>query len=668
MKMKSKTAFILIWVLTLSLLSFSAAAADELLENGALSGEGIPDGWEAVSYLSDSFSVNAANGEVVMHCSEPNDLRLGQFVDVEENTAYALTAQIAAENVLGGRGAALSVDNYSIDGSYIYSRNIIGTADWQDIEMFFHTGEGQTRIFVTMRLGGYSEMSSGTARFRKISLRVAEEGIIGQSLAGGDAPQDNQSEAEMTEARKIQLKSYLHLFVVIAAAAGVFLLFGIYRNSERFGELTISASNRKKFFVLAVLTGLVLRSVLASAWGGHDSDMGCWMGWGSYIDLNGPSTFYTAAGHEWYDYPPGYMIVLGLIAKLLRVTGVPAGSTAAVFAYMLPAYAADAASAVLLMRIARDKDFSEGWQLLLGCLIIFNPAAVMLSGAWGQIDSILTLFLLLSFTQLLRGHRIPAGAIFGLAIMIKWQALIYGPVLAAAYLLRIRTRRDSWETAGAVGAAVFVMLLISLPFKGDQGLFWFVSKFINSAGGYDYASVEAYNFLALCGGNWAPSSRNILPGLSFKSFGLIAVVLSVMISVWFLWLDSRKAASENQDGEAYALFLAAAFCMYMIFTFGHYMHERYVFPVIVLLMAVFIYTREKKFLFCALLLSVTVFLNEMTAMYVISNLASAVVRGGREHSDVVRICSAAETISFLWFAHICREFVFRDDRGGVRDV
>ena len=108
--------------------------------------------------------------------------------------------------------------------------------------------------------------------------------------------------------------------------------------------------------------------------------------------------------------------------------------------------------------------------------------------------------------------------------------------------------------------------------------------------------------------------------------------------------------------------------MYMIFTFGHYMHERYVFPVILLLMAVFIYTREKKFLFCALLLSVTMFLNEMTAMYVISNLASAVVRGGREHSDVVRICSAAETISFLWFAHICREFVFRDDRGGVRDV
>ena len=666
--MKRKTIFILILILTMSLLSVSAAAAEELLENGALKGEGVPTGWEVVSYLSEGFSVNADNGEVAMHCIEPNDLRLGQFVNVEENTTYALTAQMAAENVLGGKGATLSVDNYSIDGNYIYSRSIIGTADWQDIELFFRTGEGQTRVFITMRLGGYSEMSSGTARFRKISLHVAEDGIIGQSLVGGNGPQDNSSDAEMTEARKIQLKSYLHLFVVIAVAAGVFLLFGIYRNAQRFGEKSISRSAMRKYFALAVLTGLVLRSVLASAWGGHDSDMGCWMGWGSYIDLNGPATFYTAAGHEWYDYPPGYMIVLGLIAKLLRLTGVPAGSTAAVFAYMLPAYAADVASAALLMGMAKEKGFSEGWQLLLGCLIIFNPAAVMLSGAWGQIDSILTLFLLLSFTQLLRDHRIPAGAIFGLAIMIKWQALIYGPVLAAAYLLRIRTSRDFWKTAGAVGAAVSVMLIISLPFKGDQSLFWFVSKFFNSAGGYDYASVEAYNFMALCGGNWAPSSRNILPGLSFKTFGLIAVVLSVMISVWFQWQDSRAAAAENRSGEAYALFLAAAFCMYMIFTFGHYMHERYVFPVILLLMAVFVCTREKKFLFCALLLSVVVFLNEMTAMYVISKLASAVVRGGREHNGVVRICSAAETISFLWFAHVCREFAFRDERGGVRDV
>ena len=93
--------------------------------------------------------------------------------------------------------------------------------------------------------------------------------------------------------------------------------------------------------------------------------------------------------------------------------------------------------------------------------------------------------------------------------------------------------------------------------------------------------------------------------------------------------------------------------MYMIFTFGQYMHERYVFPVILLLMMVFVMTKEPRWLLCSLLLSVVVFLNEATAMYVISKLASATVRGGREHNTVVTVCSFAETASFAYFAYLC---------------
>ena len=665
--MKKIISPVFIFLIIISLMTFTASAADELLVNGELSGDGVPDGWEVISYLSEGFTVETADGEVIMRSAEPNDLRLGQYVEVEENTSYALTAQVMTENVLGGKGATLSIDNYGIDGCYIYSSGVVGNSDWQDIALYFRTGDDQTRVLVTLRIGGYSEMSSGTVHFRAVSLREAEEGVSVQSLPGGDAPPEGGTGQEMTEARRIQLKSFLHLFVVISVFAGVVMLFGVYRSADSIGELPLSRIDRRRYFALAVLLGLVLRSALSSAWGGHDTDMGCWMGWGSYIDQVGPSTFYTAAGHEWYDYPPGYMIVLGVLSRLLRIVGVPAGSNAAVFAYMLPAYAADVASALLLMNLAGERDWSEGWQLLLGCLCVFNPAAVMLSGAWGQIDSILTFFLLWSFVELLHGRRISAGALFGLAVMIKWQALIYGPVLAAAYIFHIRSKRDALETVMAVAAALAVMFLVSLPFKGDQGLFWVVSRFLNAAGGYDYASVEAYNFLALCGGNWAPASKTFLPGISFKTFGTIAVVLSVMIPVLFQWREAVNTGKGDGGDEGSSLFLAGAFCMYMIFTFGHYMHERYVFPVILLLLAVFVCTRERKFLFCSMFLSTVLFLNEMTAMYVISNLASAVVRGGREHNDVVRVCSAAETASFIWFAHVSRDYVSRVFRGGAKN-
>ena len=646
-----------------------AHAADSLLQNGELAGEEVPTGWEIRSYLKEDYSVSAQNGEVTLTSYEANDLRLYQTLTVKENTPYVFSAEIAASNVMGGRGATLSIDNYSVDGCYLYSRNIHGSVDWTPVELVFRTGEGQTKIIAALRLGGYSELSAGTARFRNVRLEPAGEGAAAQPLSGGASSAESDREEQLSEARRIQLRSYLHLFLVLAVVDAVALLFGVYRNRDRLGAIECTADMRKKLFLLAALAGLVLRSLLSAAWGGHDTDMSCWIGWGNYIAQNGPATFYTAPGHDWYDYPPGYMLVLGLISRTLSFLQVPAGSKSIVFAYMLPAALADIGTALLLMRLARKNGFSNSWQLLLGCLAVFNPAIVTLSGAWGQIDSILTLLLLLSFIELTEGRRILAGALYGLAIMTKWQALIYGPVLGCAYILHIRSRADLRKTAAAVGAALGVIFVVSLPFRGDQSFFWIAEKFFHSAGGYHYASVEAYNFLALLGGNWTSVSKTILPGISYGLFGTAAILLAVTISLLMQWKAAKPALSgrKNAPDDRWILFLSASFCMYMIFTFGQYMHERYVFPVILLLMAVFVLTREPRWLLCSLALSVIVFLNEITAMYVISQLAFSVVRGGQEHSTVVKVCSFAETVSFGFFAFQCATGLRRASRKEEND-
>ena len=83
-----------------------------------------------------------------------------------------------------------------------------------------------------------------------------------------------------------------------------------------------------------------------------------------------------------------------------------------------------------------------------------------------------------------------------------------------------------------------------------------------------------------------------------------------------------------------------------------------------MLMMAFILTRNAKFLFCSMLLSVVLFLNEMSAMYVISNLASSVVRGGREHQAVVAVCSGWETVSFVVFANVAVSYVFKGAQKG----
>ena len=662
MKVKSVCIKLLSVLLLCAVLTSTAMAAEEpVLVNGELGNavNGVPEGWGVLSYLQSDFQVETDEGIVTMVSTAMNDLRLRQTVAVEEYTAYVLTAEVFTHGVTGGRGATLSIDNYSIDGTCLYSESVYADSDWKPVELAFQTVGGQTAVQIALRLGGYSEDSQGLVRFRNVQLRLADEStqniqVLGDwSMLSNNASNDKADE-ENSEARKIFLRSVFSIMIGVTVLFAVILIFGFYRNRGRLGNFSPDSKRTGQYFVLMVLAGFVIRSVLCSAWGGHDTDMGCWKGWGSYIATYGPADFYTAPGHEWYDYPPAYMLVLGFLSKLLALFGVSADSGAGTFLFMVPAFAADILSALLLMAFAREQGWSRGWQLLLAGFVVLNPAVFFLSGAWGQIDSILTLFLLLSFLALLRGNRIGAGALFGLAITFKWQALIYGPVLAAGYLLTLRRNRDIIHTVLGVVAAFAVIFVVGLPFQGNQGPLWMIERFLNAAGGYDYASVEAYNFLALCGGNWARADQKFLLGITYKQFGKAAIILSVVAALALQFVSARRSlvlnrpAMENRG----ILFLAAAFCMFGIFTFGHYMHERYVFPVILLLLFAFVYYRESRLLLCALLLSLVLFLNEMSAMYVVSNMAMSVVRSGREHTETMRLCALAEVLTFLYFTWV----------------
>ena len=111
------------------------------------------------------------------------------------------------------------------------------------------------------------------------------------------------------------------------------------------------------------------------------------------------------------------------------------------------------------------------------------------------------------------------------------------------------------------------------------------------------------------------------------------------------------------------LLIPAAFCMFMIFTFGHYMHERYVFPVMALLAFAYAATRDNRLLVSSMLLSVVLALNETTAMYVVSNAASAAVRGTQQHQIVIGVCSLFEVLTFFYTAKVCLERGFgQNDR------
>ena len=626
----------------------------------------LPDGWYVNSYEDQYQVYGDESGVVTLHSDIADDLRLCKKVTVQEGSLYVLTGYIATEGVANGRGASLSIDNYSLDKSCVYTQGLQGDNDFTETKLYFETKPGQTEIILALRLGGYSEASSGTVRFKDVSLRsgTADEGRYQLLEAWGGSSNDDDDDAFRDEEH---YKSFFAVIVWAAVLSGVLLIFGIYRNRKLLTGRTLPEKGYWGGFAFIVVVGLLLRLILCALYRGHDSDMGCFIGWGQDIARNGTQQFYWAAGHDWYDYPPGYMLFLGGYSAVLNLFRVDTGTVLGIFLYMLPAIAADLFLSLLLMSFARKQRINNAGALILGGLVFLNPALLFLTGAWGQIDSILTLWLVVSFLLLLDPkpgtvdrNRVLSGAVFGLAVMTKWQALMFGPVYAMAHLFLVRwgekeAGKDLRDTVLSALAAFAVILLISLPFKSDQGLFWFVDRFMTASAHYDYATVEAYNYFAFCGANWKRAGEYILPNvLTFKQFGTVAILLAILCG--FMTILRRRQAQKRLDStlseDKGFLFLAASLIMALIFTFGHYMHERYVVPILVMLLFAYAFYKDRRLLLIALLFTVTTFLNEMMAQYVVSNAAMSIVRGGREHNTVLRFWSGAEVLVCLSFGFV----------------
>ena len=642
-----------------------SAVFDLSSEAGAL-----PEGWYVDSYENEYQVYGDEDGVITLHTDIADDLRLCRKMTVEEGSRYVLSGYIATEEVEQGRGASLSIDNYSLDRSCVYTEGLKGDNGFTETRLFFETKPGQTQVILALRLGGYSEASRGTAQFRDVSLRSgsAEEGryqLLEAWGGSGDEDDDTFRDEE-------HYKAFFAVIVWAAVLSGVLLIFGVYRNRRLLTGKTLPEKTYWGGFAFIVAVGLLLRLILCALFRGHDSDMGCFIGWGQDIAGNGTRTFYWAPGHDWYDYPPGYMLFLGGYSAVLNLFSVDTGSVLGIFLYMLPAIAADLGLSLILMAFARRQRINNSGALILGGLVFLNPALLFLTGAWGQIDSILTLWLVVSFLLLLTSkpgafnrNRILSGAVFGLAVMTKWQALMFGPVYAIAHLFLVRWDGKSlWpdlrDTALAALSALAVILTVSLPFKGEEGFLWFVDRFLTASSHYDYATVEAYNYFAFCGANWKRAGEYILPRvLTFKQFGTVAICLAVFCGFMTVLRrhQAQKRLHQPLDGDKGFLFLAASLTMALIFTFGHYMHERYVVPILVMLLFAYAFYKDPRLLLVALLFTVTTFLNEMMAQYVVSNAAMNIIRGGREHNTVLRFWSGAEVMVCLYFGYVAVDMI-----------
>ena len=190
-----------------------------------------------------------------------------------------------------------------------------------------------------------------------------------------------------------------------------------------------------------LLLSIALQLALAP-WFGHVYDMRIFMATGylvgtgqnPYAAQNLTAVFNNAAfqGMTSIGYPPPWPLVLGLIYRL----SYPAFSNLFIYnlAIKLPIILANIGLAALVAAIlsslgAEAKTVRRAWSLLL-----LSPLLLYFGTAWGQFDSIVAFFALLSLLCLYQGKTNRSAGLMALAVALKPTALPIVPV-ALLFLL-----------------------------------------------------------------------------------------------------------------------------------------------------------------------------------------------------------------------------------------
>ena len=204
---------------------------------------------------------------------------------------------------------------------------------------------------------------------------------------------------------------------------------------------------RTLYIILAV--ALAARLLLALVTEGYTYDMSCFVAWGDKLASEGPAAFYSA--DYFADYPPGYILVLGLVSLVRKALQLSYESRWTYFLLALIPAICDCAAVVLLDHISRRYMGQGRAQRCLVLFAAFCPLTLFDTGIWKQIDGAFALPLLLCFWLLEERRYLLAAVLYGVALAIKPQALLAGRLLFGGYC----GCRAGWQKPAEIGRPDF---------------------------------------------------------------------------------------------------------------------------------------------------------------------------------------------------------------------
>ena len=695
----NKTRRVLGILIILMMIPYTFGLAENLLENGdfsELDGEGYPEYWYTDAYiLEPGYTVFSAakdtktdSGMIEIKNIGNNDARYAQIVEVEPDSLYRLSGDILADGVEGGHGA-----NLSVEGIYAFSEKLYDTdGEWIHIDYYGETGPEQDLITVFARLGGYSGESTGRACFKNLSLEKVDTvpGDLAADLwfredSYSDEYDDTEEEDEGSEASPAW--PWLLVIAAVYAAAAVAAIHWMHRNNRR-EELLKDGKAAKYGSALILILSMALRILLSANIIGYMVDVNCFLSWGQTFATAGPAGFYEAT--NFCDYPPLYTYVLGFNHVVSQALG--GGETTTRIVYRLIPSLCDLAGGWLLYRISLKRKYCRtNDALMILALIVFNPANIMNSAAWGQMDSVLCLLLMCVALLAIEGKWIAALPLYMLSVLIKPQALMLGP-LGLTYIIKALVKNRNSRKPMAIGTGISIIVLAAgvIPFSIHQPWDWLIQLYAKTLGSYPYATVNTANFHYLLGGNWikvettAHLAAPILLGIGCLGYGgwwwrrakelphrmaecAVSAVFAIAFIIFAITGASWAIVGGTAMGFTFAIVLSqairgtkiellsylGALLYILLYVFGVKMHERYLFPALLLLAAGWILLGERRILYIFTLFTATLFLNEGIVLDNSIRLGSSMGHLNRDTvwlADIISVVNILGSIYAVWLS------------------
>lgn len=295
---------------------------------------------------------------------------------------------------------------------------------------------------------------------------------------------------------------------------------------------------------------------------GFGPDVGDYQAWAGQIATFGPAHTYQAG--FFLDYPPGYLYALWFVG----IIGHAVGASGDFYRVIIesPAIVADFALALVMYAFVR-RGSRPAMALIAMLMVALNPPLLFDTVVWGQSDSVMTFVMLLSIAAILGRQYEIAWGLAAIAVLVKPQGLMMLPVLGVWTLLEADFA--TWIRSGV--ALIAVAIIGIAPFQIGHDWNWIIKLYTSTAAYYHETSVNAFNLMALIGG-LRQSDSGTFAGVSYFVLGMSLLVPLYGFIAWILWRGRTPTR----------LLFASFIAIFGFFMVAPRMHERYLYPAVVL--------------------------------------------------------------------------------------